>query len=507
KTPLNSIISIPRILLQDSRRLAPDQVELLEMIEQSGHIMLNMINLSLDMFKMEKGSYKLNPVPLNILSIIKKILFALRSLTDSKEIKFNLFINDLADNIRSASDCDIFGVLGEELLCYSMFANLIKNAVEASSNSATVTIKLFSKSSENEQVKIVIHNKGVVPASIRDNFFEKYATAEKKGGTGLGTYSAKLMAQTLGGEISMSTSEVDGTTITVTLKYSEMDRTEISDSAILSKTSSAVKEIIFNQSSVDCSLPQPQLPQLRIMVVDDDEHNQLILKKYLNYPEFDIELADNGQSALNKFKARDFDLIFMDMEMPVMDGIEAVSLMRRWESEQSNRERNAIVIALSGHDDSNTCQNCLDIGFDAYLSKPVNSRQLRESILQFFKNQNDNQDTNSKQHHKNQVEIDADLEDLIPSFMIDKKSEIEQIEEMIIKSESPFLTENSYKMIQKLGHKLKGGFNMYGFKEQASIGSAIEEAAREHDFQAIKNSINLLKSSLKNIEIRYINID
>ncbi|MBF0230765.1 MAG: hypothetical protein HQK63_14450 [Desulfamplus sp.] len=91
--------------------------------------------------------------------------------------------------------------------------------------------------------------------------------------------------------------------------------------------------------------------------------------------------------------------------------------------------------------------------------------------------------------------------------MIDKKSEIEQIEEMIIKSESPFLTENSYKIIQKLGHKLKGGFNMYGFKEQASIGSAIEEAAREHDFQAIKNSINLLKSSLNNIEIRYVNID
>ncbi|MBF0203708.1 MAG: response regulator [Desulfamplus sp.] len=494
KTPLNSIISIPRILLQDSRRLAPDQVELLEMIEQSGHIMLNMINLSLDMFKMEKGSYKLNPVPLNILSIIKKILFALRSLTDSKEIKFNLFINDLADNIRSASDCDIFGVLGEELLCYSMFANLIKNAVEASSNSATVTIKLFSKSSENEQVKIVIHNKGVVPASIRDNFFEKYATAEKKGGTGLGTYSAKLMAQKLGGEISMSTSEVDGTTITVTLKYSEMDRTEISDSAILSKTSSAVKEIIFNQSSVDCSLPQPQLPQLRIMVVDDDEHNQLILKKYLNYPEFDIELADNGQAAINKFKERNFDLIFMDMEMPVMDGIEAVSLIRKWESEKPNRGENAIIIALSGHDDPNTCQNCLDIGFDAYLSKPVNSRQLREIILKFFKN-------------KNQVEIDADLEDLIPSFMGDKKSEIEQIQEVIRKSESPFLTENGYQMIQKLGHKLKGGFNMYGFKDQGSLGSAIEEAAKQHDFQAIKNSLNLLESSLSDIQIRYVNID
>ncbi|MBF0211218.1 MAG: hybrid sensor histidine kinase/response regulator, partial [Desulfamplus sp.] len=214
KTPLNSIISIPRILLQDSCRLAPDQVELLEMIEQSGHIMLNMINLSLDMFKMEKGSYKLNPVPLNILSVIKKIIFDLRSLTDAKAIKFNLLINDLADNIRAASDCDIFGVLGEELLCYSMFANLIKNAVEASPNSETVTIKLLNKIFETEQVEIAIHNKGVVPLSIRDNFFEKYATAQKKGGTGLGTYSAKLMAQTLGGEILMSTSEADGTTIT-----------------------------------------------------------------------------------------------------------------------------------------------------------------------------------------------------------------------------------------------------------------------------------------------------
>ncbi|MBF0242410.1 MAG: response regulator, partial [Desulfamplus sp.] len=335
KTPLNSIISIPRILLQDSCRLAPDQVELLEMIEQSGHIMLNMINLSLDMFKMEKGSYKLNPVPLNILSVIKKIIFDLRSLTDAKAIKFNLLINDLANNIRVASDCDIFGVLGEELLCYSMFANLIKNAVEASPNSETVTIKLLNKIFETEQVEIAIHNKGVVPLSIRDNFFEKYATAQKKGGTGLGTYSAKLMAQTLGGEILMSTSEAYGTTITLTLKYAKIDLTPISEQSTSNSAAS-------NPASSISTLPQ--LPHLKIMVVDDDEYNLLILKKYLNYPEFDIELADNGQSAFNKFKERDFDLIFMDMEMPVMDGIDAVSLIRKWEkSEQSDREKNAIV--------------------------------------------------------------------------------------------------------------------------------------------------------------------
>ncbi|MBF0572989.1 MAG: response regulator [Desulfamplus sp.] len=556
KTPLNSIISIPRILLQDSnKRLEPDQVELIEVIEKSGHTMLSMINLSLDLFKMEKGNYRLNPVAFNILSIIKKIIFDLRSLTDAKGIKFNLLINDPSNNWRAASDNDEFGVLGEELLCYSMFANIIKNAVEASPENGIITISLsnstlskslnLSESSKDgiEQSKINIHNRGVVPESIRESFFDKYATAGKKGGTGLGTYSAKLMAQTLGGDIAMSTSEHDGTTITVNLKYAPIDKTLPSQS-LLFKPSLNNKEKDF--CSPSGKYPnQFQFPTLRIMIVDDDEYNRFILKKYLNHPKLTIELAEDGLSALNKFKEHSFDIIFMDMEMPIMDGMEAATLIREWESNQNNieyalvrqcdtqtpnKDKKSVIVALSGHDDPNTYQACLNIGFDDYLSKPVNSVKLFETILKFFSIDNKHEsvdiDSNSNfiniDSHSNVadihcdsniIEIDSDLEDLIPSFLSDKKSEIEKISQLLKtayphnENEPKPLTENDYKSIQQLGHRLKGGFNMYGFKEQGAISSVIEDAAKNQNFDKIQNNVDLLKSSLNKIEVRYVNMD
>src|SRR5262249_4542477 len=105
----------------------------------------------------------------------------------------------------------------EELLCYSLLANLLKNAVEASSEGATVAVT-FGR--QLEGVLIDIHNDGAVPAAIRDRFFEKYATVGKAGGTGLGTYSARLMARVQAGDITMKSSDDEGTTLSVWLPAS-----------------------------------------------------------------------------------------------------------------------------------------------------------------------------------------------------------------------------------------------------------------------------------------------
>ena len=108
---------------------------------------------------------------------------------------------------------DTFLIEGEELLCYSMMANLIKNAIEASKNEETITIRL----EKGESAVIHIHNPGEVPKEIRETLFEKYSTFGKQGGTGLGTYSARLIAETQRGEIHMTTSADHGTTMSITL--------------------------------------------------------------------------------------------------------------------------------------------------------------------------------------------------------------------------------------------------------------------------------------------------
>ncbi len=203
KNPLNGIICATSLLMDDDD-LKEEQEELTKIIEEAGYQMLDMINNSLNLYKMEIGSYQYHPLQVDILHLIRKIVI---------QAKIHILSVGILLNNQPVTKEDTFFIYGEELLCYSMFANLFKNAIEASPKEATITVKL----DEKEMATIRIHNQGSVPQQIRHHFFDKYATAAKAGGTGLGTYSAKLMAETLGGNISLETSDEMGTTITVQL--------------------------------------------------------------------------------------------------------------------------------------------------------------------------------------------------------------------------------------------------------------------------------------------------
>ncbi len=206
KTPLNAIIGLPDLLTLKGPVNA-EQEKIIGMIRESGYKMLNMINRSLDIFKMERGIYLFHPEPVDILQTVTKITVEIRDIAWSKRISLKVLL-------RGAPPApeDNFIVMAEELLCYSMLANLIKNAIEASPDKEKVTI---SFSEESDEAVIRIHNKGAVPEDIRDRFFEKYVTSGKTTGTGLGTYSARLMAEIQKGRISMTASESEGTTVTV----------------------------------------------------------------------------------------------------------------------------------------------------------------------------------------------------------------------------------------------------------------------------------------------------
>jgi CheY-like chemotaxis protein len=210
KTPLSGIIGFP-----DAIKMAGDlneeQTEMLDMIEESGYKMLDMINLSLDLYKMETGKYKFEPMPVNLLTVVNKIFKEIRDEIEARELSIEVLSRG-----KPANEQDLFLIQGDELLCYSMLSNLIKNAVEASPTGEQVEVAMIS----GESAVIGIHNAGSVPAAIRETFFDKYTTSGKSAGTGLGTYSAKLIAQTLGGNIKLETSDEAGTTITIVLpKY------------------------------------------------------------------------------------------------------------------------------------------------------------------------------------------------------------------------------------------------------------------------------------------------
>ncbi len=207
KSPLNAIMTLAP-LIQEEGRLTASQQEMMTHIERYGERMLNMVDSSLRLFKIEQGILQLDTQSMDLAAMVAKVADELSNLLTARNKRLRLFIRG-----RLAEAGDTFIVEGDELLIFSLLTNLIKNALEAAPPETAVIVSL----DENDAHFLRIHNQGLVPLEVRGRFFEKYATAGKPFGTGLGAYSAKLIAQAHGGNIYMVTAEDVGTTVTVVL--------------------------------------------------------------------------------------------------------------------------------------------------------------------------------------------------------------------------------------------------------------------------------------------------
>ena len=201
KSPLTAVINNAESLLE-SKYIGGEQKLEIETMRDASYDMLGMINRSLDLYKMETGTYKVETSPIDIAQTALKVSNDARIYAQQLDVTIHY----------DAPDPTVF--MGDELLCFSMLSNLLRNAVEASPSDEKIELAVSTK---DENILITIHNQGVIPKEIRDTFFEKYSTFNKKGGTGLGTYSARLMVTVQGGDISYTTSEELGTTVNISL--------------------------------------------------------------------------------------------------------------------------------------------------------------------------------------------------------------------------------------------------------------------------------------------------
>jgi len=210
KSPLNGIINIPRLLIEEGDNLTAEQVSHLKMIRQSGYMMLELINQSHDLYKMEYGTYEYAPKQVDLAAVIATLVDNL----SYKAARQNVAISTLLPIAATEKGAEPrIMIQAEEMLLYSMLSNAMTNAIEASPSGAEATLTV----SMNESVLIAIHNQGAVPKEIRDAFFGKYVTFGKEHGTGLGAYSARLMARMMRGDITMETDDEEGTTISIRL--------------------------------------------------------------------------------------------------------------------------------------------------------------------------------------------------------------------------------------------------------------------------------------------------
>lgn len=199
-------------MLQAAGSLNESQLQILNLQTRTTRRLMEMIHHSLDLYKMEKGTYELKPVAVDIIKVLHEVIRECESLAANRSVSCRLLRHGTP-----VSEMDSFFLNGEELLFSTIFSNLIKNAIEASPEGDTVTISLEN----NPGPMISIMNHGPVAEQIRDRFFDRYVTFGKQRGTGLGTYSARIMARTMGGELTLNSNRADdSTTLTLTMKPS-----------------------------------------------------------------------------------------------------------------------------------------------------------------------------------------------------------------------------------------------------------------------------------------------
>ncbi|MGE4424204.1 MAG: ATP-binding protein [Pseudodesulfovibrio sp.] len=210
KSGLSLVIGYPELLLQQGD-LSAEQIKLIKRIRAAGYRMLDMIRNHLDMFKMEKGVYSLNRLPIDLVQTLCDLEEELAPQLTSGGVRLAIRLDD-----RDVVGDETFTVSGEGPLLRTMCRNLVQNAIEASRAGDEVAVTLAHDHAGRPCLTVT--NPTPVPAEIRERFFEKYVTHGKENGTGLGTYFAALIARTHGADITMNTGDETGTTLRITFR-------------------------------------------------------------------------------------------------------------------------------------------------------------------------------------------------------------------------------------------------------------------------------------------------
>jgi CheY-like chemotaxis protein len=210
-------------------------------------------------------------------------------------------------------------------------------------------------------------------------------------------------------------------------------------------------------------LARQPLPALSVLLVDDDEYNIIVLRSLLPSPPLTVRTAVNGRAALECVRESRPDVIFLDVEMPVMGGIEAVAVIRALQRERG--EAPSAVVAFSAHDDDLTRQRCLEAGFDLYLAKPAS----REEVYAVLHGEDPAVAAAVARGTGGGVLVDIDLMPLMPEFLSSRRELALQLASAAAGGER--------EVVRATAHKLAGSLAMYGFEDASQASLAVEHAA------------------------------
>jgi signal transduction histidine kinase/ActR/RegA family two-component response regulator len=349
RTPLNGVLGMAQAMAAD--KLTAVQRDRLDVIRQSGEALLAILNDVLDLSKIEAGRFELEDVEFDLGDLMKGAHSAFTALANKKGLSFDLAIEAPAKGVYRGDPTRVRQVL----------YNLISNALKFTEHGEVrVTAARL-----DEALVLTVSDTGVGIAPDRiDALFEKFtqadaSTTRRYGGTGLGLAICRELAQLMQGEISVTSTLGQGSIFLVKLP--------------LEKVGEALAAP-FAPPPAPSADAEAGLLKLRVLAAEDNSVNQLVLKTLLHQIGVEPLVVDNGEEAVKAWKEAPWDVILMDMQMPVMDGLTATRLIR--EAEAAMGRVRTPIVALTANAMSHQIQQCRDAGMDGHVAKPIEAARL-----------------------------------------------------------------------------------------------------------------------------------
>ncbi|XXQ35028.1 Histidine kinase [Plasmodiophora brassicae] len=398
RTPMNGIISTMNLLA--TTNLCHEQRLYLKMMMDSSRMLMGILNNVLDFSKIEAGKAEIEFVEFDLCDLVCKH----RSLFDCR-----------------ATDCDIsfnvvcpktpVVVVSDEVKVRQALLNICDNAFKFTGDGGDITIKLevidpvdgvravlppsvaqpeLSSSSSTVTVRLTVSDTGIgMPKNAMDELFTNFyqadqSTTRRYGGTGLGLAICRKLVDMLGGTISAASEEGRGSTFVVTFAFLRASE-GVGGSSVQREASAGLE---CGHAGGGEQVPQAErnapngtpAPPLRMLVVEDNDINRMILQRILQKLGHSVEIATDGAQAVEKLKGADpFDMVFMDCQMPIMDGYEATKVIRT----QIPHRQALPIIALTASAIKGDRERCIRVGMNEYLTKPICIDKLKQMISEF----------------------------------------------------------------------------------------------------------------------------
>jgi PAS domain S-box-containing protein len=406
RTPLNAILGFTQLLIKN-KTINPQGEKQLKIILKSGEHLLSVINSILELAKIETGKIEIDEVAFDIKTVIKDVVNMFINQVESKGVKLNL-------NIVGNSN---LGYIGDEKKIRQIYLNIIGNAVKfTEKGSIDIYIKIENSLSENIRVVSVIKDSGIgIPENYLDKVFQRFGQADnniwKKGGTGLGLAITKEFIEGMKGKIEVR-SKID-------------NGSEFEFEFFIKKGKKEIDKKM--EENLICIVPEGK--EYKALIVDDINDNIELLREILKSIGIKTEEAVNGEEAVKMSKEKEYDIIFMDVVMPVMDGISAVKEIRK-------NNKKSIIAAVTASVFEEERKEIMKFGVDEFIRKPYKVDDILNILNRNFsicsvgvKSENKNTENSKEDTKEEGIEnIDKitveELKDSVISGDIDRVIEI-----------------------------------------------------------------------------------